>query len=92
MNSAAAEMKVTGFVQGVGYRYFCYKKALQLQLTGWVKNLPDGSVATLVEGDRGAIEVYIKELKIGPMVSTVANIDIKWLSYTGAYDSFEITY
>ena len=92
MSSAAAEIKVTGFVQGVSYRYFCYQKAKHLKLTGWVKNHPDGSVLSLVEGDRGAVEVYIKELKIGPQVASVANLDVKWLTFSCEYKNFEITY
>ena len=40
MSSVGAELRVSGMVQGVGYRYFCYRKANDLGITGWVKNQP----------------------------------------------------
>ncbi|MBI4720187.1 MAG: acylphosphatase, partial [Chitinivibrionia bacterium] len=61
LNSVGAHLRVCGLVQGVGYRYFCLRKALSLQLTGWVRNESDGSVSVLVEGDRGAIEALIED-------------------------------
>jgi len=92
MSSVAAELVINGFVQGIGYRYFCYRKAVNLNLTGWVKNNPDGTVQTFVEGERGAIEAYIKELKIGPPASSVTDIKVKWYDYSGEYDKFNITF
>ena len=92
MSSVAAELKVRGMVQGVGYRYYCYRKALNLNLTGWAKNNPDGSVSAHVEGDRGAIEDFINDLKIGPSSASVSDIDVRWSDFTGKYHSFDITF
>ncbi|NOY89010.1 MAG: acylphosphatase [FCB group bacterium] len=92
MSSVAAELIIYGFVQGVSYRYFCYRKAVNLNLTGWVRNNPDGSVQTFVEGERGAIEIYIKELKTGTPASSVTDIKVKWYDYSGKYDKFKITF
>lgn len=92
MSSVAAELKVRGLVQGVGYRYYCYRKALNLNLTGWAKNDRDGSVSAHVEGERGAIEDFIKDLKAGPSSATVTDIDVAWSAFTGQYRTFDITF
>ena len=90
MKKGAAEIIVFGRVQGVGYRYYCYRKALGLNLNGWVKNNFDGSVATFAEGDITAVEDYIEELKTGCHGSKVEKMDVVWSDYSGQYDSFEI--
>ncbi|MFQ6008548.1 MAG: acylphosphatase, partial [Candidatus Zixiibacteriota bacterium] len=65
MNSAGVQLRIQGVVQGVGYRYYCLRKAREFGLKGWVKNNPDGSVSVVAEGDRSLIEDLIKELKVG---------------------------
>ncbi len=92
MSLAAAKIHVTGTVQGVGFRYFCLTQARKLNLNGWVRNLADNSVVTTVEGDKDFIKTYFNLLQEGPPSSTVANININWLSYTGLFDCFEITH
>ena len=92
MSSACAEIISFGIVQGVGYRYFCCRLAIDLKLSGWVQNLPDGSVKSLVEGDSEAIEVYYKELKEGPSSSEVSHAEILWLDGVSKYKEFEIKY
>jgi acylphosphatase len=90
MSSAAAELKVNGLVQGVGYRYFFYRRAVRLELTGWVRNAPDGSVFGLVERDKGSIEALVDDLKIGPPTSKVTGVDVHWVPYTGRFASFDV--
>jgi acylphosphatase len=91
MTSVGADIRIRGVVQGVGYRHFCWRLATQMELTGWTKNLPDGSVAVHAEGDRGNIEALIDELKVGPPVASVSDISVTWTPYTGQFQSFEIT-
>jgi acylphosphatase len=91
MNPVGAEVNVSGNVQGVGYRYFCFNKAKNLKLTGWVCNLPDGTVSVYVEGERVEIEKFIAQLQLGPSSASVGHIDVKWLPYSGKYQSFKIT-
>ena len=57
-----AEIIVTGLVQGVGFRYFVSKKANEFNLVGFTKNQYDGSVLTVVEGEKYLIEDLYKEL------------------------------
>jgi len=83
---------VSGMVQGVGYRYFVLKVAHRMELTGWVKNLPNGDVEIDVEGPRGLIESFIRELRVGNAWATVRNIDVGWDKYTGKYTGFDIAF
>ena len=90
MSSVAAELTVTGMVQGVGFRYYGYRNAINYNLTGWIKNNPDGSVSSYVEGERGMVEEYIVTLKIGPPSASVSDIKIVWKEFSGNYDNFDI--
>ncbi len=92
MSTQRVELVISGVVQGVGFRYFTYQKAQQLKVTGWVKNLPDGSVAVVAEGERGELEILIAELKTGPRFGAVHNVDLKWAEPTAQYSSFEVQF
>ena len=85
--NSRAEIIVKGLVQGVGFRYFVYRKATELNLTGYVKNQIDGSVLTVVEGEKSNIEVLFNTLKIGPMYADVRDIKIAWSSFSSEYSS-----
>ncbi len=90
MSSVGAELRVSGVVQGVGYRYFCYRKASAMGLAGRVNNEADGSVFVAVEGDRGAIEAFLEELRIGPPSASVSGIDVRWVAFEAQFQSFDI--
>lgn len=77
-------------MQGVGYRYYCYRKANELGIIGQVSNQPDGSVRVWAEADRSAIDALIVELKLGPPAAEVRDVAIEWRDVTGAYSSFRI--
>jgi acylphosphatase len=81
---------VKGLVQGVGFRYFVYRKAMAMGLTGYVKNQMDGTVLTVTEGERSKIEILFDELRIGPMYADVRDIKISWTAYSSEFSSFEI--
>ena len=66
---------VTGRVQGVCYRYFCQEMAETLSLTGWVRNLPDGSVELEVQGKEPDIDSLCERLYEGPPLARA--IDVK---------------
>ncbi len=59
-------VRVTGVVQGVGYRWFVRERARRLGLAGWVRNLPDGSVEVVACGDHGQLDLLRGELQRGP--------------------------
>ena len=59
-------VRVSGIVQGVGFRWFVREKARRLGLSGWVRNLPDGSVEVIAAGDDGQLQLLKEELRRGP--------------------------
>lgn len=80
---------MTGRVQGVGFRFFAEEKAQKAQLTGWIRNLQDGSVECEVEGPREAIEQFIEELKKGPPLARVDHLDVAWGPSAHRFSAFE---
>jgi len=87
-----AIIKVNGIVQGVWYRASTQKMAQKLNLTGWVKNNPDGSVSILAEGEENNLNELINWCWEGPPAAKVENVKVSWDEYTGEYSSFDIIY
>jgi acylphosphatase len=85
-----AKIIVNGLVQGVGYRYFCYKKSKEFNLTGYAENLFNGDVELEVEGDKSMILDFVKELKIGPQNSRVKSVKYEFVPYQNKYDEFRM--
>ena len=79
-----------GRVQGVWFRAFTKEQAKTTQLTGWVRNLPDGSVEALFEGGKGEIEAVIEKCRQGPPSAHVETVDIFWNRASGDFSAFEI--
>ena len=86
----ARSYRITGRVQGVGFRYFAWDAARREGLTGWVCNMPDGSVEALAEGDREALERFEASLGRGPAGARVHNVDRDVGPATGEYHEFFI--
>jgi len=89
---AGAIVTVKGEVQGVGFRWWALKRAHLRGVTGWVRNNRDGSVTALAEGERGALDAFIDDLREGPSLAVVRAVDIDWQEYTGTYAGFDITH
>ncbi len=87
-----AEIIVQGVVQGVGYRYFAMHKAKEYGITGYVQNLPDGNVLVVAEGEKGILNDFIKELKIGPASAHVTKIDIEFSENMTGYKNFSVKF
>lgn len=68
------EIKISGRVQGVGFRYYIQKHANIFELKGWAKNTVDGGVLVMVQGEKAVIDTFIDYLWIGPTLSNVRNI------------------
>ena len=80
---------VSGRVQGVFFRSKTCNKARELDLTGWVKNLEDGRVETVFEGDKDKVEKIIEWAKKGPILAKVENVEVIFEEYKGEFKSFE---
>lgn len=89
---ARARIRVWGVVQGVGYRYFVRRTAVALGLRGYVKNLPDGSVEVLAEGERISVDGLMHEMKAGARYASVDKIDIRWEEPGYDLDGFEYAF
>ena len=89
---ASVHVVVYGYVQGVFFRAFVSKWAIELGLTGYVRNLPGGGVEVNAEGERKRLEKLIGYLKVGPRAAKVEKVVINWSEYTGNYPRFSIRY
>ena len=87
-----ARIIVSGVVQGVGYRYFTLSLARRYPITGWVRNLPDGRVEVVAEGEQGLINDFISDLRIGPSSGNVAGVEVEWKAYTGDFENFSLKF
>lgn len=87
-----AHLKITGKVQGVFFRSNAREKAESLGLTGYVKNILDGSVEAVLQGGKNQIESFISWTKEGSSSAKVNNIAINWQSLEKKFSSFRINY
>ena len=87
-----AKIIVSGLVQGVGFRYFLYNEAKALNLTGYVKNLYNGDVEAVVEGEENVIKQFYEKMQKGPRLAFVRQHSICWEDFLGEFKSFEIKY
>ncbi len=81
---------VSGRVQGVFFRERTKKKVEGLSVFGWVKNLPDGRVEAVLEGDRKSVEEMVNWAKKGPILAKVNGLDVAWENYQAEFRNFEI--
>jgi len=75
--------RITGRVQGVGYRYFALTEAHALKVAGYAKNLPDGSVEVVAEADARSLRTFEARLREGPAFSRVESLDKEPLAARG---------
>ena len=81
---------VRGRVQGVGFRYFVIREAMDLGLVGWVANDHDGTVRCIAEGPRAPLETLLGLLETGPPSARIDRVDAGWGPATGGFRAFEI--
>ena len=86
-------MRVTGLVQGVGFRWTTQMIAQELGITGTVKNNPDGSVSIVAQGDELPLEHFIKKIKASPSgAAHVDHVDLKTIPNTEKFTRFSVVY
>ncbi len=86
----AVHIVVRGVVQGVGFRWFVYRIASRLGLSGYVSNRHDGDVEIVAEGDRSLLESLVGEVRVGPRSAHVSDLSVEWLQPSREFSSFEI--
>jgi len=82
------EAKIYGFVQGVGFRYFSRRNALILGLVGYVKNLSDGSVEVVAEGEIEKIKEFLEILKKGNSHALIERVDYELKDAKNEFNDF----
>jgi acylphosphatase len=87
-----AKLIIKGIVQGVNFRYYTQREAKKYDLTGWVRNLPDGSVAALCEGEEEDVESMIQWCRHGPPSAHVTELVAQTEEFRGEFQSFSIVY
>lgn len=83
---------ISGRVQGVAFRFFAQHEARVLGLTGWVRNLYDGRVEVVAEGERERLEQFLAELKKGPRLARVEKVEITWEEFRDEFLEFSVEY
>jgi len=86
----AAHVTISGRVQGVNFRYYTVRKARQLGVNGWVRNLGDGQVEATFEGDESSVREIVDWCQHGPPAAKVSEVVVEWEPPTGSYDSFGV--
>ena len=81
---------ISGRVQGVGFRFFAERAARESGIRGWVRNLPDGNVETVAEGEEEEVARYLDRLRRGPIGAKVTGVTAEAVP-AGYFRSFEIT-
>ena len=74
----------SGRVQGVGFRFTVETTAVALRLTGWVRNLRDGRVEAVVEGQEPKLHEFLEHMRTGPMANFIKKTDVSWEAAAGA--------
>ena len=83
---------ISGVVQGVGFRHFTRQNAMRLGVRGYAKNLPNGKVEVVAEGDKATLDEFVKILWKGPPASRVEDVKVEARPHSGEYTSFGVKY
>ncbi len=92
MAKTRARLLIKGVVQGVNFRYYTRREALRHNVTGWVSNLPDGSVAAILEGEEEEVEALIQWCRRGPSAAQVTELIVQPEDYRAEFQSFSIRF
>jgi acylphosphatase len=92
MPKKRAHVFVSGKVQGVFFRQNTKRQAQKFGVTGWVKNLEDGRVEVIIEGEETAVKALIEFCSAGPKGASVTNLAAEWETFKDEFQGFEVTY
>jgi acylphosphatase len=90
MQTKTIYLIIGGRVQGVGFRYFAQYKALELKISGWVRNTHDGKVEIEAEGDPKNLETFVDWMKIGPARAIIRQFSVSEITPIRNFTSFII--
>jgi len=90
MSAKLVYVVISGQVQGVGFRYFALHKALEFQITGWVRNTPDNKVEIEAEGNANDIDTFIDWMRIGPSRAKIRSFSVSEIYPPRNFNNFTI--
>jgi acylphosphatase len=90
MSRVRVHLVVSGRVQGVNFRYSTLLQAESLGITGWVRNMPNGRVELLAEGDEVGVKQLVEWCPQGPRSARVDRVEVAIEAATGEFDDFQI--
>jgi len=82
----------SGTVQGVGFRFTARGIARRMPVKGYVKNLPDGQVELVAEGEEQEVKSLLERIRGSELSSYIRDVQTQWQSATGKYSTFEIEF
>ncbi len=88
MATARVHLIIHGRVQGVAFRYSAEDVANRVGVAGWVRNLHNGTVEIIAEGQRSELEELIKWCQHGPSLARVTDVEVDWQEPTGEFERF----
>ena len=91
MNRRRMQVLYTGHVQGVGFRYQAKQLSTGFEVTGRVRNLPDGRVELVAEGEESELEAFRKAVRSSGLHGLIRDEDIQWSGPSGEFRDFAIT-
>jgi len=86
-----ARVRVSGFVQGVSFRWYTTEHARRREVGGWVRNTPDGRVEAVFEGASEGVEAMIEWCRVGPRSAQVSDVEVIWEEPEGLF-SFDVEF
>ncbi len=92
MKKVRAHVRIEGRVQGVCFRMETQRAASERNLTGWVRNLPDGRVEAVFEGQKIDVDSMLKWCESGPSLARVIRVAVDLQPHKSEFDRFRITY
>lgn len=92
MTAIRVHVFIRGHVQGVFYRASTQRQANSLALRGWVRNLPDGGVEAVFEGEQATVERMLAWCRVGPPNAYVTDVDVRYVPATGEFTGFAVRY
>jgi acylphosphatase len=87
-----AHVFVSGRVQGVCYRMYACEEAERLGITGWVRNLHDGKVEIVAEGEEASLDKFVEWCRLGSPHARVTDVRTEYSESTGEFDEFGTSY
>jgi acylphosphatase len=92
MAKSRAKLIIKGIVQGVNFRYYTQREARKYSVSGWVRNLADGSVAAVFEGEEEDVEAMVQWCRLGPPGAHVTELIVQPEEYRGEFQSFSVKF